>query len=594
MSSLHETEVDGVRCFWTDAQRPTLTARLMFRQGMADEVLSESGWLHLLEHLCLHGRGGGVLDVNGSVSILETQFDAHGPSGVVAEHLGGVCAWLARPDFGELNRERGVLRAEARLRGSAVTRALNWRYGAQGPGLVAYDEPGLALATAEALAERVARVFTAGNAVLALNGPPPAGLHLPLRPGRFLPPRPAAPCENDVGMYVDEAGLVLSGVVERSHAATWVPEIIQRALKQRLRDELGAAYSPSATYERVDSSHAVVVAGSDVLPEALPHLADRVLDLVGQMASEPVPAQWIDQMRAARLQSLADPDIAGAQAWRAAYAVLVGDPAEDLSDLVEKTHTVDGDQIRHELTTFCDSLLLGLPGESAWRDQLPPLRFPSSQLTPGGAAFRSAEWPANRSILHLAADRISISDGERVIEAPIAELAGMYSFPDGGRHLVRQDGWSLRIEPQGWQRSAVIAGAVDAAVPSHLHLPQSAREVPVNKRTPWLVRWWTYLSSRSKLWPLGIVLLIMVTIYGLAITVDHLPQDVLQKLGSGVQAAIVIAGVIAFLIARKGKTSPTITAEPETCRTLAPADSTNPNPNEGQGNTAEPEVTPTH
>ena len=429
VSSLHETEIDGVRCFWADAHRPTLTARLVFRQGMADEVLSESGWLHLLEHLCLHGRGGGVLDVNGSVSILETQFDAHGPSGVAAQHLREVCAWLARPDLGGLDRERGVLRAEARLRQSALARALNWRYGAQGPGLVAYDEPGLVVATPELLAERAARVFTAENAVLALNGPPPVGLQLPLGRGEFLPPRPASPCEHGLGAYVDEAGLVMSGVVERSHAATWVPEIVQRALKQTLRDELGAAYSPSATYERVDSAHAVIVAGSDVLPDILPHLADRVLDLVGRMTSEPVPAQWIDQMRAARLQALADPDTAGGQAWRAASAALVGDPPEGLAELAEKTRSVDGEEIRHELTRFCNSLLLGLPGGSAWSDQLPTLRFPTSQQTASGAAFRSADWPANRSTLHIAADRIVISEPENLLEATIPELVGMYSFP---------------------------------------------------------------------------------------------------------------------------------------------------------------------
>ena len=73
---MQQTTIDGVACFWVDTGRPTLTARLLFRAGSADEPLHESGWLHLLEHAVLHGRGGGTLHVNGFVSPLITAFDA--------------------------------------------------------------------------------------------------------------------------------------------------------------------------------------------------------------------------------------------------------------------------------------------------------------------------------------------------------------------------------------------------------------------------------------------------------------------------------------------------------------------------------------
>src|SRR4051812_36516032 len=108
MAELFHDEVDGVPCFWVDTGRPTLTARLTFRQGAADERLTESGWLHLLEHLALRGRGGGTLQVNGSVGMLDTTFDAHGPAAAVAYHLEQVCRWLARPSFLDLQRERDV------------------------------------------------------------------------------------------------------------------------------------------------------------------------------------------------------------------------------------------------------------------------------------------------------------------------------------------------------------------------------------------------------------------------------------------------------------------------------------------------------
>lgn len=46
--------IDGVETFWTDVARPTTSATLVFRAGMADETLTTSGWVHLLEHLAVH------------------------------------------------------------------------------------------------------------------------------------------------------------------------------------------------------------------------------------------------------------------------------------------------------------------------------------------------------------------------------------------------------------------------------------------------------------------------------------------------------------------------------------------------------------
>ena len=221
-----------------------------------------------------------------------------------------------------------------------------------------------------------------------------------------------------------------------------------------------------------------------------------------------------------------------------------------------------------------------------------PLRFPTSPQTASGAAFRSADWPANRSVLHIAADRIAVSDQDRVIEARIPELAGMYRFPDGGRHLVRRDGWTLQIEPKRWQSSGVITDALDATVPSHLHLPQPVRDAPMSRRTPWIVRWWTYLSSRSVLWPIGIVSLLMVIIYGVAIAIDQLPENVLGMSASAVQGGLLLAGVIAFLIARKLRTRPVKTDETDTGRTAGLVNNPGPDAEAAQTSSTESGVAP--
>ena len=179
-----------------------------------------------------------------------------------------------------------------------------------------------------------------------------------------------------------------------------------------------------------------------------------------------------------------------------------------------------------------------------------------------------------------------------MIAARIPELAGMYRFPDGGRHLVRRDGWTLQIEPERLQSSGVITDTLDATVPSHLHLPQPVRDAPMSRRTPWIVRWWTYLSSRSVLWPIGIVSLLMVIIYGVAIAIDQLPENVLGMSASGVQGGLLLAGVIAFLIAGKLRTRPVKTDETDTGRTAALVNNPGRDAEAAQTSSTESDVAP--
>lgn len=170
MTTVRQTAADQTPVFWAAGPtRETLSASLIFRAGWVDETLHTLGWLHLLEHLALHDRGTGTLHVNGSVSLLATRFDVHGPPDAVVDTLAAVCRWLADPQVERAEHEAGVLRAESALRGTGgeVGQALLWRYGPQGPGLAGYEELGLGQATPEGLRALAARAFTAGNAALS-------------------------------------------------------------------------------------------------------------------------------------------------------------------------------------------------------------------------------------------------------------------------------------------------------------------------------------------------------------------------------------------------------------------------------------------
>src|SRR5215470_480010 len=140
---LRATEVDGVPVYWVPGER-RMRASLWFRVGLADESLPQHGWLHLLEHLALHDRDSIRAPINGCVTMLHTFFDIEGEPDDITSFLQQLCGWLSAPDFSDLDHERRVLRAEsATRRPGTIELHMLWRYGAQGPGLVGYDEFGL-------------------------------------------------------------------------------------------------------------------------------------------------------------------------------------------------------------------------------------------------------------------------------------------------------------------------------------------------------------------------------------------------------------------------------------------------------------------
>src|SRR3954451_18779045 len=113
MNAVRETQIDGVLCFFVETGRPASAAHLLFRTGLADEPLPESGWLHLLEHLALLDRETLTRPVRGTTSMLLTRFDAYGTPEAVIEHLKALGRWMTSPDLRLLARERGVLQADA-------------------------------------------------------------------------------------------------------------------------------------------------------------------------------------------------------------------------------------------------------------------------------------------------------------------------------------------------------------------------------------------------------------------------------------------------------------------------------------------------
>ncbi|MCW2762980.1 MAG: hypothetical protein JWR85_3181 [Marmoricola sp.] len=489
MAELFRGEVDGVPCFWVETGRPTLAAQLVFRSGSADEPLPETGWLHVLEHLALHGRGGGALHVNGSVSLLHTAFDSHGPPEAVTRHLSELTRWLSAPSFRELERERNVLRAESNQRGGPFHRALLSRYGAHGPGVVGYDEPGLSRADRSRLRDRAHRVFVRGNCVLMLDGPPPPGMRLHLKDGEFLTPRDAEPQEMSPSAYAEEAGLVLSGVVMREAAATFLPELLERALLEELRGRLGGAYSPWSTYEAVDAHRAVVVAASDMLGEFNAEGIHSAVQSSWRFAAEGVPPEWVADIVAARSQALQDPYAAFGLAVRAGHYWLGGQHPLTFTEVLEELHSTSADSVGAAARSFYDTLMVGAPSPAETVHWLPVPSFPERQMRTEQSR-RHRDWPAVGTRILVDESGVALLDGDTARAIDTDEVAGMYVFADGVRHVVSGRGWGLTLDPDQWHSGAKLTQTLDRVVPMELRLPHPAAPRREFRRQRLLRRWW--------------------------------------------------------------------------------------------------------
>src|ERR1700759_3538886 len=104
LHTVQESEVDGVLCFYVDMGRPASAAHLLCRQGIADETLPESGWLHLLEHLALLDRETLTRPIEGRLGLLLTHFAAFGTPETIGHKLVALARWLSEPDLRMLNR----------------------------------------------------------------------------------------------------------------------------------------------------------------------------------------------------------------------------------------------------------------------------------------------------------------------------------------------------------------------------------------------------------------------------------------------------------------------------------------------------------
>src|SRR4051794_1847128 len=478
MNVVRETQIDGVLCFYVDMGRPATAAHLLFRQGLVDEPLHETGWLHLLEHLALLDRETLTRPIEGRQTLLLTHFAAFGGPEAITEQVGALARWLTEPDLRLLARERGILQAAAHEPRDGLIRSLTWRYGAAGPGVASYAEIGAVRATEQGLRDRSRRVFNAANAILVLDGPPPAGLTVPLPVGEYHHAPAALPVERRLpSAYRAEGGLTLSGVVTRTHEAGFLPGILERALHDGLRQHRGGAYGLWSKMTEVDNQQAVIAAGADLLPEMLPGLAGAALEVTARLAENGVPRDWVMEAVDRRLRVLESPAAMVETALEGAYAALSEQVPLTYEELLEQLRATDPRMVDHAARELHASLLVGLPEAAPLGRTITAVTFPETRPVGTGDKHSHVNWPADLTTFSVDDEVAERVTGAMSRTMRLRDVVALLAWRDGARHLIGRDGSVLEMEPREWSRGKDLAKALDAAIAPELRVPMPDRAV---------------------------------------------------------------------------------------------------------------------
>lgn len=470
--------VDGVTVYWLPGERDRVSAELVFGVGMADESFLSTGITHLVEHLAMRSFSDVHYSCNASVGARLTTFVVQGSLSTVATHLEQVCRALSRLDVDPLDRERGVLIAEEDEHAPPVSTWL--------PGFTWFGHRGVGLIGNTALAPRLAepndvlawsrRWFHAGNAVLTVDGSPPAELHLPLlpgeRPSRVFP----APLQLVTPARISGPDGFLASFVARDSAASSVAvAVLMRRLTNRLRHEQGLVYHVGRSDTWFDAERILIGVSADIPRDKVgPALATVRATLV-DLDRGGVTEQEVRHEQAVHAEEAQDPEIAKYRlSDRAACDLLNERPAVGFRRA--EFAALDAAAVSRAFAEIAPTLILavGPDDPDPW---LPELASPVEPPVRGrqyARALFGSDAPRG-SVLVVGDEGLSVRPGPSGtpwITVRYRDVAGLRLTQTGNRDiaiLTSEQGEEMPVDAGDWRGASTLLADVLRAVPPALH-----------------------------------------------------------------------------------------------------------------------------
>ncbi|WP_432493901.1 hypothetical protein [Kineococcus gypseus] len=484
LDTLTSTAVDGVPVLRADGPAP-LSAALVFRVGRADEAFLDGGITHLVEHLVMRGVGRVPIEANAAVSAHTTTFEASGSPHHVVEFLARVCRALGALDTAALDVERGVLAAEAERRGgsSPAAEAASLRYGCRGAGLLAYRDVGVARLGGDEVAAWAARWFTRGNAVLALSGPVPGDLRLPLPPGERAPVPVLAPRALELPAWDSPAGgtavsLRLAGADGADGTDLAVGRLLARAAEDAVRHERGLAYDVDVDPLRVDAGTAEVAVHADNDPARAAEVAGLLVDVVEAFAEHGPSAQDLRADAAQAFEALADPRRTGDAVTAAAEELLLGLPPRTPAQRYERTRQRGAGELREAVRAALPGLIALLPEDAELdRPGLGRLAASTSPV-PAGRELRPRPFKGVPRGTRLVAgeDGVALRLPEGDLVARWDDVVGVTVRADGTHVLQTGDGPAVPVPVGDFRGAREVLAQARRRLPERLFVPDPDEE----------------------------------------------------------------------------------------------------------------------
>ncbi|MBT2445813.1 insulinase family protein [Streptomyces sp. ISL-43] len=478
------TTVDGIRTVLAP-RSGLLSAGLVFRVGRADETLATSGVTHLVEHLALYRQGMSDGHHNGATTATFTHFHVTGTPAEVVAYLNGVCASLRDLPMDRLETEKEILRTEAagRVRGPAHLATL-WRYGARSYGLTGYAETGLRQLTGDTVRDWARTRFTAGNAVLWITGDTvPEGLDLALPSGEWHPAPEATSALPVLPAYFqgDDGAVVLTSVLPRSTGASLFAEVLGKELLRDLRHKSGYSYTATAEYSPRDAGSATVVAYADALPHKQDAMVGAFVDVLAKLRAGRIEPADLEAVRASALARLNGPELASARLPGQAVDLLLRHRHLTVAEARAEIEAVTVEALHEVARALWAGALMQVPGRGVDWAGLAVAPTGSEEVVTGRAHPSLAD-PG--TVLTVAADGVSLVTAANRITVRYAECSLVQAYPDGARHLVGHDGFTLTIEPALFGITAADLAPLDASVPPSVVLAMPPRDPARIPRPP--------------------------------------------------------------------------------------------------------------